>query len=128
VKGLVDVLWVGLGGFVGSSLRFMISGWVHRVPGTGTFPYGTLVVNVFGCLALGFIGGWAEHRQVLSPATRLFVMIGVLGGFTTFSTFAYETLALATAADAARALTNIALQLVLGLGAAWIGYAAARMM
>ena len=128
MKGAIDVLWVGLGGFVGSSLRFMISGWVHRLPGTGTFPYGTLVVNVAGCLVLGLIGGWADHRQVLSPATRLFVMIGVLGGFTTFSTFAYETLALATASDVVRAFTNIALQLVLGLGAAWIGYAAARMM
>jgi CrcB protein len=128
VKGLVDIFWVGLGGFVGSSLRFMISGWVHRWPGTGTFPYGTLVVNVTGCLVLGLIGGWADHRHVLSRATRLFVMIGVLGGFTTFSTFAYETLAMATASDAARAFANIALQLMLGLGAAWIGSAAARLM
>jgi CrcB protein len=128
VRGVVDVLWVGFGGFVGSSLRFLISGWVHRLPGTGSFPYGTLVVNVVGCLVLGLIGGWAEHRQMLPPAARLFVLIGVLGGFTTFSTFAYETLALATASDAARAFTNIALQLVLGLGAAWVGFSAARMM
>jgi CrcB protein len=128
VKGVVDVLWVGFGGFVGSGLRFMISGWVHRLPGTGSFPYGTLVVNVVGCLALGLIGGWAEHRQVLSPAARLFVLIGVLGGFTTFSTFAYETLALATASDLAKAFANIALQLVLGLVAAWVGFSAARMM
>jgi CrcB protein len=53
VKGITDVLWVGFGGFVGSSLRFMISGWVHRLPGTSSFPYGTLVVNVVGCLVLG---------------------------------------------------------------------------
>jgi CrcB protein len=128
VKGLVDVVWVGLGGFVGSSLRFMVSGWVHRLPGTSNFPHGTLVVNVVGCLALGFLGGWVEHRQVLSPTTRLFVMIGVLGGFTTFSTFAYETLAFAHGADVARALANIALQVVLGLGAAWLGFSIARGM
>jgi len=128
VKGIVDVLWVGLGGFVGSSLRFVISGWVHRLPGTSSFPYGTLVVNVVGCILLGFIGGWAEHRQVLSPATRLFVMIGVLGGFTTFSTFAYETLAFAHGADVGRALANIGLQVVLGLGAAWLGLSMARGM
>jgi len=128
VKGIVDVLWVGLGGFVGSSLRFVISGWVHRLPGTSSFPYGTLVVNVVGCILLGFIGGWAEHRQVLPPATRLFVMIGVLGGFTTFSTFAYETLAFAHGADVGRALANIGLQVVLGLGAAWLGLSMARGM
>ncbi len=128
MKGLLDVVWVGLGGFVGSSLRFMVSGWVHRIPGTSGFPHGTLVVNVVGCLVLGFLGGWAEHRQALSPATRLFFMIGVLGGFTTFSTFAYETLAFAQGADVARAFANIALQVVLGLGAAWFGFSLARGM
>jgi CrcB protein len=128
VKGVVDMLWVGFGGFVGSSLRFVISGWVHRLSGTSTFPYGTLVVNVVGCLLLGFLGGWAEHRQMLTPATRLFVMIGVLGGFTTFSTFAYETLAFAHGADVGRALANIGLQVVLGLGAAWLGFSVARGM
>ena len=128
MKPLTDILWVGFGGFVGSSLRFAISGWVHRIPGTSTFPHGTLVVNVVGCLLLGFLGGWADHRQVLSASTRLFLMIGVLGGFTTFSTFAYETLALANSSDAARAFANVALQIVLGLGAAWIGYAVARVL
>jgi CrcB protein len=125
VRGLTDVLWVGVGGFVGSSLRYLVSGWVHRLPGTSTFPHGTLVVNVIGCLLLGFLGGWAEHRQVLSATTRLFLMIGVLGGFTTFSTFAFETLAFAHGSDAARAIANVALHIVLGLGAAWLGYAAA---
>jgi fluoride exporter len=128
VKGIVDVLWVGLGGFVGSSLRFVISGWVHRLPGTSSFPFGTLVVNVVGCLLVGLIGGWAEHRQVLSPATRLFLLIGVLGGFTTFSTFAYETLAFAHGADVGRALANVGLQVVLGLGAAWLGFSVVRGM
>lgn len=113
---------------MGSSLRFVISGWVHRLPGTSSFPFGTLAVNVVGCLVLGFLGGWAEQRQTLSPATRLFFMIGVLGGFTTFSTFAYETLAMAQGSDLARAFANIVLQVALGLGAAWLGFAAARGM
>jgi CrcB protein len=126
VKAITDVLWVGLGGFVGSSLRYVIAGWVHRIPGTSTFPHGTLVVNVIGCLLLGFLGGLAEQRQVLSASTRLFLMVGVLGGFTTFSTFAFETLAFAQGSDAPRAFANIALQIILGLGAAWLGYAGAR--
>jgi CrcB protein len=125
VKGLADVLWVGFGGFVGSSLRYLVSGGIHRLPGTSTFPHGTLAVNVIGCLLLGFLGGWAEHRQVLSATTRLFLMIGVLGGFTTFSTFAYETLSFVHGSDAARAFANIALHIILGLGAAWLGYVAA---
>jgi len=128
VRGFVDVLWVGLGGFVGSSLRFVVSGWVHRLSGTSTFPHGTLAVNVIGCFLLGLLGGWAEHRQVLSPAARLFLMIGVLGGFTTFSTFAYETLSLAHGSETARAFANIALQVVLGLAAAWLGYASSRVL
>lgn len=126
MKAITDVLWVGLGGFAGSSLRFLVSGWVHRIPGTNAFPYGTLAVNVVGCLLVGLFGGWAEHRHVLAPSTRLFLMIGVLGGFTTFSTFAYETLAFAHGADALRAFANIVLQVVLGLGAAWFGYTIAR--
>lgn len=128
MKGVVDVAWVGLGGFVGSSLRFMVSGWVHRLPGTSTFPFGTLAVNVIGCLVLGFLGGWADHRQLLSPAARLFLMIGVLGGFTTFSTFAFETLTLAHGSETARAFANIALQLLLGLGAAWLGWISSRVL
>ncbi len=72
----------------------MISGWVQRLVVTGVFPYGTLVVNVLGCFLIGILGGLAEYRQVLEPGQRLFLMIGVLGGFTTFSTFAFETLSL----------------------------------
>lgn len=126
MKAVTEVLWVGFGGFVGSSLRYLVSGWVHRVPGTSGFPHGTLWVNVIGCLAIGLVGGLAEHRQLFSPATRLFLMIGVLGGFTTFSTFAFETLAFAHGSDATRAIANVALHLVMGLGAAWLGYTIAR--
>jgi CrcB protein len=126
LKALTDVLWVGLGGFVGSSLRFLVSGWVHRLIGGGTFPYGTFAVNVIGCLAIGLFGGLAEHRQLFSATTRLFLLIGLLGGFTTFSTVAFETLTLAHGSDAAKAIANITLQVVFGLIAAWLGFLAAR--
>nr|HPQ66639.1 CrcB family protein [bacterium] len=88
---LKNLLIVGLGGFVGSVLRYSVSGWVQRLAPEGSFPLGTLAVNVTGCLVLGFLGGLAENLEVFAPGTRVFVFLGVLGGFTTFSSFGYET-------------------------------------
>ena len=123
-----QVMIVGLGGFIGSGLRFMIGGWAQRAFPLSVFPYGTLVVNVLGCLLIGFLGGLVEYRQLLDPGQRLFLIIGVLGGFTTFSTFAFETLALAQDTEMLKAAGNIFLQVVLGIGAALVGYLGARMM
>jgi len=119
---------VGVGGFVGAGLRFLASGWIYQLVPNAGFPWGTLVVNVVGCLALGLLGGLAEVRGVLSAATRLFLFIGVLGGFTTFSTLAYETVTLADGSQMFRAAANVAAHVVLGLGAAWIGVHGARLM
>ena len=68
--------------------------FVHRLMPLSEFPFGTFVVNVVGCLCIGVLNGVAETRQIIGPELRLFLMIGLLGGFTTFSTFGYETLAL----------------------------------
>jgi CrcB protein len=114
---------VGSGGFLGSVLRYLLGGWVYDAFPAVSFPIGTLAVNVSGCLAIGVLGGLFEVRQAFGPEARLFLMIGVLGGYTTFSSFAFETLALARDAELLRALANIALQTVLGLAAAWLGYA-----
>jgi len=122
----MQIMIVGAGGFVGSALRFVVSGWTQRLVATGGFPYGTLVVNVLGCLLIGLLGGLAEYRQVLEPGQRLFLMIGILGGFTTFSTFAFETLSLAQDAELLKALANTALQVVLGFAAAFVGMVVAR--
>lgn len=104
----------------------MISGWVQRLAVTSVFPYGTLVVNVLGCFLIGILGGLAEYRQVLEPGQRLFLMIGVLGGFTTFSTFAFETLSLMQDAELLKSLVNTLLQVCLGLAAAFAGFIGAR--
>ncbi len=115
------ILWVGFGGFLGSVGRYLLSGYVqHLMIATG-FPYGTLVVNLAGCLLIGFLSQWAGARGFLSPEARLFVFMGLLGGFTTFSTFSNETMNLWQAGASAAALTNVALHVGLGLGAAWVG-------
>ncbi|MDH4259909.1 MAG: fluoride efflux transporter CrcB [Gammaproteobacteria bacterium] len=126
MQALRPILLSGLGGFIGSAGRYLIGGWVHGLMPLGTFPLGTLVVNVSGCFLIGLLGGLAEVRQVFGPDLRVFLLIGVLGGFTTFSSFAYETLALSRDAEMLRALLNIAAQVFLGLGVAWLGYALVR--
>jgi CrcB protein len=120
------ILLVGTGGFLGSVLRYLISGWVFRFFDKPWFPVGTLAVNCLGCLVIGFLGGIAEQKRVFDPEFRLFVFIGILGGFTTFSAFAYETTSLVRDARLAGALINITLQLAGGLWAVWLGALMAR--
>jgi CrcB protein len=91
-------------------------------------PFGTLAVNVIGCLLIGLLGGLAETREIMHPNARMFVMVGILGGFTTFSTFGYETFALGRDGQSLMALANIGMQIVFGLVAVWAGYAAIRAM
>lgn len=121
-----EVMLVGLGGFVGSSLRFMVHVWTQRIVPATVFPLGTLVVNVIGCFLLGLLGGLLAHRGILEPGYRLFLMIGLLGGFTTFSAFALDTLILIESAEALKALANIVLQVSLSLAAVYAGYIGAR--
>jgi CrcB protein len=83
-------LWICLGGAAGTGARYLMSGWVQRLG--GTFPYGTLAVNVLGSFLLGVIMRVALTTELLSPTPRLALTVGVLGGFTTYSTFNYETL------------------------------------
>jgi CrcB protein len=125
---LFHVALVGLGGFAGAVLRFVLSGVVHRLLPSITLPVGTLFVNVVGCLAIGFLGGLVEMRQVFGPQSRLFLFIGVLGSFTTFSTFAYETLAMTQQADFLRASVNALLQIVLCLACVWLGFAVSKIL
>ena len=123
-----QLLLVGAGGFVGSILRFAIGGWAQRLSPSGGFPIGTLTVNLIGCLLIGILGGLADHRQVFEPGQRLLLMVGVLGGFTTYSTFAYESLQLGQDGELLKVFANIVLHVVLGLFAAYAGYVAARMI
>jgi len=119
---------VGLGGFVGTFVRYVLGGLIARSKGGATFPYETLAVNVIGCLAIGVLAELAETRGIFSGTTRAILFIGVLGGFTTFSTFGYETVQLLRDGQAVPATWNVGLQLALGLGAVWAGSALARLL
>lgn len=117
---------IALGGALGALARYLAGGAVHRLFPAVAFPVGTLAVNVLGCLLIGFLGGLAEARHGMGPEARGFLLVGLLGGFTTFSSFGYETLALARDAEMGRALLNVAASVVLGLAAVWAGNALAR--
>lgn len=118
---MTQIVLVGLGGMIGSVSRFLLSGFVQRLSPILGFPLGTLVVNVVGCFLIGLLIGLTETRQLFGPEIRLFLFIGVLGGFTTFSTFGYETFALLRDAESPQAIISVGLHLFLGLGAVWVG-------
>lgn len=121
-----EALAVGAGGFVGAVLRYWVSGVVYQVIAAPRLPWGTLVVNALGCFAIGLLGGLVDERGLLTPGTRLFMMIGLLGGFTTFSTFGYETLALLRQQALLAATANVTLQVAACLAAAWGGLTLSR--
>ena len=118
---MLGIILVGAGSFVGGVCRYLLSTWVYKFLDNPWFPFGTLVVNALGCLVIGFLAGLAETRSIFTSDVRLFIFIGIIGGFTTFSSFALETLLLARDSESLAAILNIGLQLVLGLLAVWIG-------
>ena len=117
-----DILLVAVGGAVGSAARYLCVAGVNRSAILASFPWGTLVVNVLGCLIIGFLGGLAGTKQLFAHSGRLFLFTGILGGFTTFSAFGLETFYLLRSSQWALAFGNIFLQLFLGIGAVAIGY------
>jgi CrcB protein len=118
---LSNILLVGAGGFIGSVMRYLVGGYVQQAAKSVSFPYGTLAVNVIGCFVIGFFSQLAENRGVFSSESRAFVFIGLLGGFTTFSSFGNETLNLARQGEMIDALVNVGLNVIVGLFAVWLG-------
>lgn len=115
------ILFVGLGGFIGSIARFLLGGLIQQTTRSESFPYGTLAVNVIGCLLIGFLAELADTRGLFSADSRAFIFIGLLGGFTTFSAFGNETMNLWRDGQNAFALANVAANVVFGLVAVWLG-------
>ncbi len=122
------MFWVGFGGFVGAILRYTIAGWVQRWSNSFTFPHGTLAVNLMGCFIIGLLSQLLESRSAFGVEARSFIFIGLLGAFTTFSTFGNETLNLLRGGETLFALSNVTVHVVLGLGMVWLGRALAELI
>jgi CrcB protein len=122
---VATIVLIGLGGFIGSVLRYGMSGVVQSLAGGALFPVGTLVVNLTGCFVIGFLSQLADAREVFTPESRAFVFVGILGGFTTFSTFGNESINLLRGGENIYAFAYVGAHVLLGLGAVWLGRAVA---
>jgi len=123
---MLEYFWIAIGGALGSVSRFWVSGLVARRMGE-IFPFGTLAVNITGCFIIGFFATLtdANGRFLVSPTFRQFFMVGVCGGYTTFSSFSLQTLNLARDGEWLAASLNAVLSLVACLFAVWAGHLAA---
>jgi CrcB protein len=116
-------LLVAAAGAAGTLLRYLAGGWLARATG-GTFPWETLVINVLGCLIIGVIAGMLDRGVLLAPPLRMSLMIGFIGGFTTFSTFALDAFRLVAAGQSAACLGYILLSNLAGFAGVIAGYRA----
>jgi CrcB protein len=125
-------LLIGAGGALGSMLRFWVASVIDSTAQKGgvIFPWGTIIVNISGCFVIGFIYAIsaAEGRIILSSLTRQFILIGILGGYTTFSSFSLQTLLLAQDGQWGGAMANVLLSVVLCLAGVWLGAASASVL
>lgn len=112
---------IGVGGFIGTLFRYSLSGFVQQISKQIGFPYGTLTVNLAGCFIIGFLSYLVENHGLFPGVQRQFVYVGLLGGFTTFSTFMNETMHLAMDGETLLTFLNISMHIVLGLLAVWLG-------
>ena len=117
---MTQSLIVGLGGFVGSILRYQLSGLILHHSQGWRFPLNTFAVNILGCLAIGVLAGLAERHEMVSADTRLFLFTGLLGGFTTFSAFTYEGVLLFRQGEPFIALLYAFLSVLVGFGVVWL--------
>jgi len=119
------IWYIAVGSAIGGVSRYLVGGLTQRLAG-GTFPTGTLLINVTGSFLLGLILRYGVETTTLTPEIRAFLTVGFCGGYTTFSTFSYETVALAEDGEWTRAALYVALSVGLSLIATFLGFAAAR--
>lgn len=124
---IVHFLYISVGAIIGANLRYLVGVWASQRWGAG-FPYGTLLVNVIGCLLIGLFYGLGATRLNITPELRLFFAVGFLGAFTTFSSFGYESISLLRSGDLFLGVLNIAANNLVGLLAVVIGLWLARLV
>ncbi|MBP6179484.1 MAG: fluoride efflux transporter CrcB [Anaerolineales bacterium] len=118
---MTNILLVGAGGFIGSVLRYLVSGYVQESARRLDFPYGILAVNLIGCFVIGLLAEVSEKFGAFSDESRAFIFVGILGGFTTFSSFGNDTVNLMRQEMMNHAFLNIGSNVILGLFAVWLG-------
>ena len=118
---------IGVAGFVGTLLRYWLSGYVAKRYGE-TFPWGTMAVNLIGCLITGAVFFLTEERLLISPTVRTVILIGLLGGFTTFSSYGLQTFTLLRDGEYGLAMLNVVMSNTLGLFMVWLGYVAGKVL
>lgn len=117
---MTNYVLVFVGGGLGATVRYWFQGFIYAESGTN-FPYGTIAVNVLGCFVIGLLMSSMEERFLIQPSIRVFLTIGILGGFTTFSSFSFETISLFRDGETLYAFANALGTLVLCLSATWLG-------
>lgn len=117
---LFRILLIFLGGGFGSVLRYLVQGW-FQPPARASFPLGTVIVNITGCLVIGFLAGLFSGPRLINEDYRIGILVGILGGYTTFSTFALETINLSEHREFLYASLNVVVSVVVGLAAVWLG-------
>ncbi|HWR23980.1 MAG TPA: fluoride efflux transporter CrcB [Feifaniaceae bacterium] len=122
---MLKALYAGLGGFIGCVLRYLVNLLAPKLLGA-QFPYATLIVNTLGAFLIGLVMTLGENR--ISPEARIFLVTGILGGFTTFSAFSYETVSLFSAGNYGAGFLNVGLNVAFSLGGAALGIAAAKLL
>jgi CrcB protein len=122
---MYKILMIGFAGLVGTLARYWLSGWGDQWWG-GTFPFGTFIVNAVGCLLMGVLFHITQEKYLVDPVARAVVLVGFLGGFTTFSSFAIQSFNLLRDGELFLAGANILLSNAVGLFLVWVGYAISR--
>ena len=121
-----QIIAVGSGGFIGAASRYLLARGVEFYVPDSNFPFAIAAVNIIGCFLIGLLAGLFEIKQWVSPELRLFVFVGLLGGFTTFSTFINESFMLWSRGEIVLSILNIGAQITLGLVFVWLGFALVR--
>ena len=123
---MAELIFIGFGGFLGAIARYAAGNYIHNKLEIHDFPIGILIVNIIGCYIIGVLSGIVETKDIFNENFRSLVFIGLLGSFTTFSTFSKDTFSMITQGNFGFAFLNIIISVLMGLVFVWLGYQTAK--